>query len=94
MNFFQRLFKNYKLDDIFTPNTVAKLAYVNREIIENDLEKYINLPGKQIVVYGHSGSGKTTLLYHKLSQLKKKQSKFIVRKKQHLKIYCYKLLTI
>jgi len=81
MNFFQRLFKNYKLDDIFTPNTVAKLAYVNRDIIESDFEKYINLPGKQIVVYGHSGSGKTTLLYHKLNELKKKTIKVHCEKK-------------
>ena len=81
MNFFYRLFKNYTLDDIFTPNTVARLAYVNREIIESDLEKYINLPGKQIVVYGHSGSGKTTLLYHKLHELKRETVKVHCEKK-------------
>lgn len=81
MNFLTRLFKNFKLDEIFTPNTVAKLAYVNRDIIESDFEKYINLPGKQIVVYGHSGSGKTTLLYHKLNELNRKTVKVHCEKK-------------
>ncbi|ATP56901.1 hypothetical protein CPT03_10630 [Pedobacter ginsengisoli] len=71
MNFFLRIFKTINLADIFTPNTVAKLTYVNREVIESDLAKYIDMPGKQIVVYGHSGSGKTTLLNHQLSSLKK-----------------------
>lgn len=70
MNTFNRLFSTNKLNDIFTPNTVAKLAYINRNIIENDLEKYLSLPGKQIVMYGHSGSGKTTLLRNKLREVK------------------------
>jgi hypothetical protein len=60
MNAFKKLFYTYKLSDVFTPNTVAKLSYVNRNIIEIDLEKYLTMPGKQIVLYGHSGSGKTT----------------------------------
>ena len=72
MNLIKRCFINYKLDEIFTPNTIAKLTYIKRELIEDDLEKYIMLPGKQIVVYGHSGSGKTTLLRNKLIELNKK----------------------
>lgn len=65
-NYFKRLFFKTTLNDIFTPNTVAKLTYVNRNSIEEDLEKYLELPGKQIILYGHSGSGKTTLLTNKL----------------------------
>lgn len=72
MNLIKRCFINYKLDEIFTPNTTAKLTYIPRELIEDDLEKYITLPGKQIVVYGHSGSGKTTLIRKKLNGLNKK----------------------
>jgi energy-coupling factor transporter ATP-binding protein EcfA2 len=72
MNLFKRCFINYTLEEVFTPNTIAKLTYVKRELIEEDLEKYIKLPGKQIVVYGHSGSGKTTLLRNTLIKLDKK----------------------
>lgn len=71
MNYIFRLFTTNKLNDVFTPTTTAKLTYVNRTTLENDLEKYLTLPGKQIVVYGHSGSGKTTLLRNKLKLLKK-----------------------
>jgi hypothetical protein len=69
MNFFNKLFKTNKLNEIFTPNTTAKLTYVKRDNIEEDLEKYLDLPGKQIVLYGHSGSGKTTLLRNKLKEV-------------------------
>lgn len=72
MNLFKRCFISNKLEEIFTPNTIAKLTYVKRELIEEDLEKYVRLPGKQIVVYGHSGSGKTTLLRNTLIKLGQK----------------------
>ena len=65
-----KLFNPYELSEVFTPNTVAKLTYVKRSLLEKDLEKYISLPGKQIVIYGHSGSGKTTLLRNKLKSIK------------------------
>lgn len=70
MNSLLRLFNNTNINDVFTPNTVAKLTYINRNILETDLEKYLTLPGKQIVIYGHSGSGKTTLLRNKLKKVK------------------------
>jgi len=69
MNFIRKLFKPHKLNDVFTPNTVAKLNYISRKTLEKDLEKYISLPGKQIILYGHSGSGKTTLIRNKLKEL-------------------------
>ncbi|NML40430.1 AAA family ATPase [Chitinophaga sp. G-6-1-13] len=70
MNFLKRLCSPYQLNEVFTPNTVAKLTYVKRQILEDDLTKYIGLPGKQIVVYGHSGSGKTTLILNILKNAK------------------------
>ncbi|MDQ8013235.1 MAG: AAA family ATPase [Flavobacterium nitrogenifigens] len=72
MNLSKRCFISNKLEEVFTPNTIAKLTYVKRELIEDDLEKYIKVPGKQIVVYGHSGSGKTTLLRNTLIKLEQK----------------------
>ncbi|MGV4460428.1 AAA family ATPase [Ornithobacterium rhinotracheale] len=70
-----KIFFPKKLQDVFTPNTIAKLTYVHREILERDLEKYLSLPGKQIVIYGHSGSGKTTLLRNKLKSIKQRYIK-------------------
>lgn len=70
-DFFKRLFKPYKLEEIFTPNTVAKLTYIKRDGLDHDIENYINIPGKQIFVYGHSGSGKTSLLRNKLKDLRR-----------------------
>lgn len=69
--FFKRLFKPYNLEEVFTPNTVAKLTYIRRDGLDRDIEDYINIPGKQIFVYGHSGSGKTSLLRNKLNDLKR-----------------------
>lgn len=65
MKFISRLlniFRRKNLREIFTPNTIAKLAYVRRGEIEENLLSNITIPGKQIILYGHSGSGKTTLI--------------------------------
>lgn len=56
------IFRCKDLKEIFTPNTIAKLAYVRRGEIEENLLSNITIPGKQIILYGHSGSGKTTLI--------------------------------
>ena len=66
----KNLFIHNKLERVFTPNSSAKLSYVNRTIIENDLKKYMSIPGKQIIIYGHSGGGKTTLIYNILGEIK------------------------
>lgn len=71
MSYFRKIFYPYKLIDVFTPNKVAKLTYIKRKSIDEDIHNYLTLPGKQIVIYGHSGSGKTTLLRNKLSELKR-----------------------
>ena len=54
----------YELKNVFTPTTSANISYIPRENVENKLRKALEIPGKQIVIYGHSGSGKTTVLNH------------------------------
>lgn len=61
--------ERYLLKDVFTPTSPAKVAFIERESINNKLVSALQMPGKQIIVYGHSGSGKTTLLVNKLKQL-------------------------
>src|SRR5262249_766220 len=55
--------------NVFTPTTPARLAFVERSAINENLVDALRTPGKQLVVYGHTGSGKTTLLVNKLQQL-------------------------
>lgn len=59
----------FQLKDVFTPASPAKITFVERDSINNKLVSALQMPGKQIIVYGHSGSGKTTLLVNKLKQL-------------------------
>lgn len=61
MNLYRYLFKPLKLADVFTPNTTAKFTYIERSSIEESFSKNLDIPGRQIIIYGHSGSGKTTL---------------------------------
>ncbi|MEZ7896355.1 MAG: AAA family ATPase [Thauera sp.] len=55
--------------DVFTPTKPARIAFVERDSVNDKLVNSLTTPGKQIVVYGHSGTGKTTLLVNKLNQL-------------------------
>lgn len=55
--------------DVFTPTKPARIAFVERDSVNDKLVNSLSTPGKQIVVYGHSGTGKTTLLVNKLTQL-------------------------
>lgn len=55
--------------DVFTPTKPARIAFVERDSVNDKLVNSLTTPGKQIVVYGHSGTGKTTLLVNKLQQL-------------------------
>jgi len=54
---------------VFTPTRPARIAFVEREEVNDRLVNALRTPGKQLVVYGHSGTGKTTLLVNKLHQL-------------------------
>jgi len=59
----------YTSREVFTPTTPARIAFVDRDEVNDRLVNALTTPGKQIVVYGHSGTGKTTLLVNKLQQL-------------------------
>ena len=58
-----------KTTDVFTPTTPARLTFVERKSLNEQLVDSLRTPGKQVVVYGPSGSGKTTLLLNKVEQL-------------------------
>lgn len=68
--YIKRWFNLYKLNEVFTPNTVAKVTYVKRQSVEESFERNLEQVGRAIIIYGHSGSGKTTLIRNKLKQLK------------------------
>ncbi|WP_313246080.1 ATP-binding protein [Stenotrophomonas rhizophila] len=59
----------FEVTEVFTPTKPARVAFVEREDVNDRLVSALTTPGKQIVVYGHSGMGKTTLLVNKLHQL-------------------------
>jgi len=58
----------YDVYGVFTPTTQAKLNFVSRKEINDQLVDALLTPGKQLIVYGESGSGKSTLLLNKLLQ--------------------------
>lgn len=60
---------NFLVRDVFTPTRPARIAFVERDEVNDKLVNALRTPGKQIVVYGHTGTGKTTLLVNKLHQL-------------------------
>lgn len=59
----------FTVTEVFTPTRPARVAFVEREEVNDRLVNALQTPGKQLVVYGHSGMGKTTLLVNKLHQL-------------------------
>ncbi|MGF7141374.1 ATP-binding protein [Roseimarinus sediminis] len=70
MNILLRLFRTYRLKNVFTPSSIARLTYVERLELERDLKKFLEMPGMQIVLYGHSGCGKSTIINNILDELK------------------------
>lgn len=62
----------HNLEKVFTPSTVAKLTYVHRDESEAEMERSLNIPGLQMVLYGPSGCGKTTLTTNMLNKHRKK----------------------
>lgn len=57
---------SYELKEVFTPNTSAEIAYIKRDKVERQIDRALDIAGKQLVIFGHSGSGKTTVLNHML----------------------------
>lgn len=66
--------KFYKVNEVFTPATCAKLSYVPRNTVESSIERCLDVDGKQLIIYGNSGSGKTTILKHILD---KRRARFL-----------------
>jgi energy-coupling factor transporter ATP-binding protein EcfA2 len=60
---------DYSVYQVFTPNTQAKVNFIDRDAINDQLVDALRTPGKQLIIYGESGSGKSTLLLNKLEQL-------------------------
>lgn len=67
--------QKHKLIDVFTPTSPAKVTFVERakQDVNNRLVRGLELPGNQVVIYGHSGSGKSTLLENVLYRTYEKQ---------------------
>ena len=65
----------YNLINVFTPTSPATVTFVDRakEDVNNRLVRALQLPGNQVVIYGHSGSGKSTLLQNVLFRTYEKQ---------------------
>lgn len=59
---------SYSVYDVFTPTTQARLNFVPRQAVNDQLVDALKTPGKQLIVYGESGCGKSTLLLNKLSE--------------------------
>lgn len=66
-------YKKNRLREVFTPSSPAKITFVERDNINNRLVRSLELPGTQIVIYGHTGSGKSTLLENILFRVYEKQ---------------------
>ena len=69
-----------KTVDVFTPTKSADLNYIERPELEKQIVSSLDMPGKQILIFGHSGSGKTTVIRRLLN---KKKYRFI-------KVHCEK----
>jgi hypothetical protein len=59
----------YSVFEVFTPTTQARINFVPRKQVNDQLVDALRTPGKQLIIYGESGSGKSTLLQKKLEEL-------------------------
>lgn len=50
---YHKLFNKHKLQDVFTPGTIAKVNYLRRKDLEKRIITSIETPGVQIILYGH-----------------------------------------
>lgn len=71
-NFLVKCFNIHPIDvhEVFTPTVCATYNYVPRKKLEQSLTDNFDIPGLQLVVYGHSGSGKTTIVRSLLNKNK------------------------
>ena len=59
----------YDTTSVFTPNTAARLTFVERDEINSELVYAIETPGRQVFIHGDYGTGKSSLILNKLEQL-------------------------
>jgi Cdc6-like AAA superfamily ATPase len=65
----------HPVSEVFTPTTPATLTFVERdESTSRRIERALQTPGMQLVIYGPTGTGKTTLLRNKLEQFGPEQT--------------------
>ena len=67
-----KFFRCNYLTEVFTPQCVAKAAYISREEAEQEMYSGIRTPGMQVVVCGPARSGKSSLTYRVLLEAKKR----------------------
>ncbi|PSU66551.1 hypothetical protein C9J20_13765 [Photobacterium phosphoreum] len=65
--------KIYELKKVFTPAKPARVTFVDRDEFNDDIVTALELPGNQLIVYGHTGSGKSTLVENLLHRVYEKQ---------------------
>jgi excinuclease UvrABC ATPase subunit len=67
--------KSFQLIDVFTPSTPARVTFVERtnSDLNDQLVRALQMPGNQVIIYGHTGSGKSTLLENVLYRTYEKQ---------------------
>ena len=61
--------EEFNLYDVFTPSSPAKVNFINRKFLTDRVISALNIPGKQIVIFGYSGVGKTSLLMRQLEKI-------------------------
>ncbi|WP_210442638.1 AAA family ATPase [Vibrio crassostreae] len=63
----------HELKKVFTPSRPARITFVDRDEFNDDIVTALELPGTQLVVFGHTGSGKSTLVQNLLHRVYEKQ---------------------
>ncbi|WP_299693205.1 hypothetical protein [uncultured Vibrio sp.] len=63
----------FDLKKVFTPAKPARVTFVERKKFNDDMVTALELPGNQLIVYGHTGSGKSTLVENLLHRVYEKQ---------------------
>lgn len=65
--------EKHELKKVFTPCMPARITFVERNDLNDDVITALQLPGIQLVIFGHTGTGKSTLLENLLFRVYEKQ---------------------
>lgn len=63
----------HRLIKVFTPSIPARVTFVDRDELNDDIVTALELPGTQLVIFGHTGSGKSTLVQNLLHRVYESQ---------------------